>query len=147
MANNKGLEKFEAPNLEWIGYSFLRNNSKLSEFKVPNVTCIGNEVLENNKSLKKIDAPNAEWIGFYFLTNNTKLSELYVPNLTKESKERLEYLFSVIKENSKEGKTQNIDSTDIANLDKNCKITTSEIKWSREKTTTLFNEKIRKSKV
>ena len=132
LKNNIELEKFEAPNLEWIGYSFLRNNSKLSEFKVPNVTCIGNEVLENNKSLKKIDAPNAEWIGFYFLTNNTKLSELYVPNLTKESKERLEYLFSVVKENSKEGKTQNIDSTDIANLDKNYKITTSEIKRSRK---------------
>ena len=129
---NKGLEKFEAPNLKKIGDCFLNYNEKLREFKVPNVTCIGNEVLENNKSLKKIDAPNAEWIGFYFLTNNTKLSELYVPNLTKESKERLEYLFSVVKENSKEGKTQNIDSTDIANLDKNYKITTSEIKRSRK---------------
>ena len=100
--------------------------------------------MENNKSLKKIDAPNAEWIGFYFLTNNTKLSELYVPNLTKESKERLEYLFSVVKENSKEGKTQNIDLTDIAKLDKKYNITTSEIKWSREKTATLFNEKNKK---
>ena len=132
LKNNIELEKFEAPNLEMIGYSFLRNNSKLSEFKVPNVISIGNEVLENNKSLKKIDAPNAEWIGFYFLTNNTKLSELYVPNLTKESKERLEYLFSVVKENSKEGKTQNIDSTDIAKLDKKYNITTSEIKRSRK---------------
>ena len=129
---NKGLEKFEAPNLKKIGDCFLNYNEKLREFKVPNVTCIGNDVLENNKSLKKIDAPNAEWIGSYFLTNNTKLSELYVPNLTKESKERLEYLFSVVKENSKEGKTQNIDSTDIANLDKNYKITTSEIKRSRK---------------
>ena len=132
LKNNIELEKFEAPNLEMIGYSFLRNNSKLSEFKVPNVISIGNEVLENNKSLKKIDAPNAEWIGFYFLTNNTKLSELYVPNLTKESKERLEYLFSVVKENSKEGKTQNIDSTDIAKLDKKYNITTSEIERSRK---------------
>ena len=132
LENNIELEKFEAPNLEMIGYSFLRNNSKLSEFKVPNVISIGNEVLENNKSLKKIDAPNAEWIGFYFLTNNTKLSELYVPNLTKESKERLEYLFSVVKENSKEGKTQNIDSTDIAKLDKKYNITTSEIERSRK---------------
>ena len=129
---NKGLEKFEAPNLKKIGDCFLNYNEKLREFKVPNVTCIGNDVLENNKSLKKIDAPNAEWIGFYFLTNNTKLSELYVPNLTKESKERLEYLFSVVKENSKEGKTQNIDSTDIAKLDKKYNITTSEIKRSRK---------------
>ena len=132
LENNIELEKFEAPNLEWIGYSFLRNNSKLSEFKVPNVACIGNRVLENNKSLKKIDAPNAEWIGFNFLKNNTKLSELYVPNLTKESKESLEYLFSVVKVNSKEGKIQNIDSTDIAKLDKKYNITTSEIKRSRK---------------
>ena len=132
LENNIELEKFEAPNLEWIGYSFLRNNSKLSEFKVPNVACIGNRVLENNKSLKKIDAPNAEWIGFNFLKNNTKLSELYVPKLTKESKESLEYLFSVVKVNSKEGKIQNIDSTDIAKLDKKYNITTSEIKRSRK---------------
>lgn len=129
---NKDLEKFEASNVKKIGDCFLNYNEKLREFKVPNVTCIGNDVLENNKSLKKIDAPNAEWIGSYFLTNNTKLSELYVPNLTKESKENLEYVFSVVKENSKEGKTQNIDSTDIANLDKNYKITTSEIKRSRK---------------
>ena len=88
--------------------------------------------MENNKSLKKIDAPNAEWIGFYFLTNNTKLSEFNVPNLTKESKERLEHLFSVVKENSKGGKTPNIDSTDIAKLDKENKITTSEIERSRK---------------
>lgn len=132
LENNIELEKFEAPNLEWIGYSFLRNNSKLSEFKVPNVACIGNRVLENNKSLKKIDAPNAEWIGFNFLRMNTKLSEFYVPNLSKESKESLEYLFSVVKVNSKEGKIQNIDSTDIAKLDKKYNITTSEIKRSRK---------------
>lgn len=129
---NKDLEKFEASNVKKIGDCFLNYNEKLREFKVPNVTCIGNDVLENNKSLKKIDAPNAEWIGSYFLTNNTKLSELYVPNLTKESKERLEYLFSVVKENSKEGKTQNIDSTDIAKLDKKYNITTSEIERSRK---------------
>lgn len=132
LENNIELEKFEAPNLEWIGYSFLRNNSKLSEFKVPNVACIGNRVLENNKSLKKIDAPNAEWIRFNFLRMNTKLSEFYVPNLSKESKESLEYLFSVVKVNSKEGKIQNIDSTDIAKLDKKYNITTSEIKRSRK---------------
>ena len=130
--NNKGLEKFEAPNLKEIGDCFLRYNVQLSNIEVPNVTYIGNDVLENNKSLKKIDAPNAEWIGSYFLTNNTKLSELYVPNLTKESKENLEYVFSVVKENSKEGKTQNIDSTDIAKLDKKYNITTSEIERSRK---------------
>ena len=129
---NKDLEKFEASNVKKIGDCFLNYNEKLREFKVPNVTCIGNDVLENNKSLKKIDAPNAEWIGSYFLTNNTKLSEFYVPNLTKESKERLEYLFSVVKGNSKEGKTQNIDSTDIAKLDKKYNITTSEIERSRK---------------
>ena len=132
LENNKEIEKFEASNVKKIGDDFLKYNEKLREFKVPNVTCIGNEVLENNKSLKKIDAPNAEWIGFYFLTNNTKLSEFNVPNLTKESKERLEYLFSVVKENSKGGKTPNIDSTDIAKLDKENKITTSEIKRSRK---------------
>ena len=129
---NKGLEKFEAPNLTEIGDNFLKYNEKLREFKVPNVTCIGNEVLENNKSLKKIDAPNAEKIGYYFLRKNTQLGEFYVPNLSKENKGSLEYLFSVVKGNSKEGKIQNIDSTDIAKLDKKYNITTSEIERSRK---------------
>ena len=132
LANNKELKKFEAPNLTEIGDNFLRMNTKLSEFNVPNVTCIGNRVLENNKELKKFEAPNAEKIGYYFLRKNTQLSEFYVPNLSKESKENLEYVFSVVKENSKEGKTQNIDSTDIAKLDKKYNITTSEIERSRK---------------
>ena len=129
---NKGLEKFEAPNLTEIGDDFLGDNKQLSKINVPNVIYIGNRVLGNNKKIEKFEAPNAEKIGSYFLRMNTKLSEFCVPNLSKESKENLEYVFSVVKENSKEGKTQNIDSTDIANLDKNYKITTSEIKRSRK---------------
>lgn len=132
LENNKKIEKFEAPNVKKIGNNFLKYNEKLREFKVPNVTCIGNGVLASNKELKKFEAPNAEKIGSYFLRMNTKLSEFYVPNLSKESKENLEYVFSVVKENSKEGKTQNIDSTDIAKLDKKYNITTSEIKRSRK---------------
>ena len=129
---NKGLEKFEAPNLTEIGDDFLGDNKQLSKINVPNVTCIGKRVLGNNKKIEKFEAPNAEKIGSYFLRMNTKLSEFCVPNLSKESKENLEYVFSVVKENSKEGKTQNIDSTDIAKLDKKYNITTSEIKRSRK---------------
>ena len=132
LENNKKIEKFEAPNVKKIGNNFLKYNEKLREFKVPNVTCIGNGVLASNKELKKFEAPNAEKIGSYFLRMNTKLSEFYVPNLSKESKKNLEYVFSVVKENSKEGKTQNIDSTDIAKLDRKYNITTSEIKRSRK---------------
>ena len=129
---NKGLEKFEAPNLTEIGDDFLGDNKQLSKINVPNVTCIGKRVLGNNKKIEKFEAPNAEKIGSYFLRMNTKLSEFYVPNLSKESKKNLEYVFSVVKENSKEGKTQNIDSTDIAKLDRKYNITTSEIKRSRK---------------
>ena len=129
---NKGLEKFEAPNLTEIGDDFLGDNKQLSKINVPNVTCIGKRVLGKNKKIEKFEAPNAEKIGSYFLRMNTKLSEFYVPNLSKESKKNLEYVFSVVKENSKEGKTQNIDSTDIAKLDRKYNITTSEIKRSRK---------------
>lgn len=132
LANNKELKKFEAPNLTEIGDGFLGENKQLSKINVPNVTSIGTFCLANNKELKKFEAPNLEWIGYSFLRNNTKLSEFYVPNLSKESKKNLEYVFSVVKENSKEGKTQNIDSTDIAKLDKKYNITTSEIKRSRK---------------
>ena len=124
-------------NLVNLGDNFLMYNKQLSELNVPNVTNIGAGCLANNKELKKFEAPNLDPFKYDFFIKphmkmNRKLSELYVPNLTKESKENLEYVFSVVKENSKEGKTQNIDSTDIANLDKNYKITTSEIKRSRK---------------
>ena len=124
-------------NLVNLGDNFLMYNKQLSELNVPNVTNIGADCLANNKELKKFEAPNLDPFKYDFFIKphmkmNRKLSEIYVPNLTKESKENLEYVFSVVKENSKEGKTQNIDSTDIANLDKNYKITTSEIKRSRK---------------
>lgn len=109
-------------NLTNLGDNFLKYNEQLSEFKVPNATCIGNRALMCNKELEKFEAPNAEKIGFNFLRKNTELREFYVPNLTKESKESLDYLFSVVKENSKGDKIQNIDSTDIAKLDKKTKL-------------------------
>lgn len=124
-------------NLVNLGDNFLMYNKQLSELNVPNVTNIGADCLANNKELKKFEAPNLDPFKYDFFIKphmkmNRKLSELYVPNLTKESKENLEYVFSVVKENSKEGKTQNIDSTDIAKLDKKYNITTSEIKRSRK---------------
>ena len=122
----------------------MNDNEQLSEFNAPNLEHIGDDFLSCNKELKRFEAPNLTHVGKYFLCNNEQLRELYVPNLTKESKERLEYLFSVVKENSKGDKIQNIDSTDIAKLDKENKITTSEIERSREKTATLFNEKNKK---
>ena len=124
-------------NLVNLGDNFLMYNKQLSELNVPNVTNIGADCLANNKELKKFEAPNLDPSKYDFFIKphmkmNRKLSELYVPNLTKESKENLEYLFSVVKVNSKEGKIQNIDSTDIAKLDKKYNITTSEIKRSRK---------------
>ena len=147
LRHNKELKELEAHNLEIIGDEFLGDNEQLSKLDVSNVTSIGAFCLENNKELKKFEAPNAEKIGSNFLRKNTKLREFYVPNLTKESKESLEYLFSVVKENSKGDKIQNIDSTDIAKLDKKNKITTSEIKCSREKLLHYLMKKIRKCKV
>lgn len=124
-------------NLVNLGDNFLMYNKQLSELNVPNVTNIGADCLANNKELKKFEAPNLDPFKYDFFIKphmkmNRKLSELYVPNLSKESKESLEYLFSVVKVNSKEGKIQNIDSTDIAKLDKKYNITTSEIKRSRK---------------
>ena len=132
MANNKELKKFEAPNLKYIDDGFLTDNEQLSEFNAPNLEYIGDDFLSCNKELKRFEAPNLTHVGKYFLYVNEQLSEFNVPNLSKESKESLEYLFSVVKENSKGGKTQNIDSTDIAKLDKKYNITTSEIERSRK---------------
>ena len=129
---NKELKRFEALNLTHIDEDFLYDNEQLNEFNAPNLKYIGDNCLKCNKELKRFEALNLTHIDDGFLNDNEQLSELYVPNLTKESKERLEYLFSVVKENSKEGKTQNIDSTDIAKLDKKYNITTSEIKRSRK---------------
>ena len=129
---NKELKRFEAPNLKYIDDGFLTDNEQLSEFNAPNLEYIGDDFLSCNKELKRFEAPNLTHVGKYFLYVNEQLSEFNVPNLSKESKESLEYLFSVVKENSKGGKTQNIDSTDIAKLDKKYNITTSEIERSRK---------------
>ena len=129
---NKELKRFEAPNLTHVGKYFLYDNEQLSEFNAPNLKYIGDNCLKCNKELKRFEALNLTHIDEGFLYDNEQLRELYVPNLTKESKERLEYLFSVVKENSKGDKIQNIDSTDIAKLDKENKITTSEIERSRK---------------
>ena len=82
MQNNKGLEKFEAPNLKEIGDCFLRYNVQLSNIEVPNVTYIGNGVLENNKEIEKFEAPNVKIIKDCFLLSNNKLSKFEVPNVT-----------------------------------------------------------------
>lgn len=82
LANNKGLEKFEAPNLKEIGDCFLRYNVQLSNIEVPNVTYIGNGVLENNKEIEKFEAPNVKIIKDCFLLSNNKLSKFEVPNVT-----------------------------------------------------------------
>ena len=127
LKNNEGLRKFEAPNVVKIGNSFLMYNSQLSEFIVPNVRDIGCNVLMSNEGLKRFEAPNAEKIGFNFLGTNKQLSEFIAPNLTNESKEDLAHLFSVVEKNSEKEEAQNITSTDIAKLDKESQITTSEL--------------------
>lgn len=114
-------------NLTKLGNNFLKFNTQLSEFIVPNVRDIGCNVLMSNEGLKKFEAPNAEKIGFNFLGTNKQLSEFIAPNLTNESKEDLAHLFSVVEKNSEKEEAQNINSTDIAKLDKESQITTSEL--------------------
>lgn len=144
LANNEGLKKFEAPNVVKIGNGFLQFNKQLSKFIIPNVTDIGDSVLANNKGLKKFEAPNAVRIGYSFLWANKQLSEFVTPNLTDENKEKLEHIFSVVEKNSEKEETQNINSTDIAKLDKESQITTSELSSVKKvinRIKTLFKNK------
>ena len=150
LSNNEEIQELDLPELKEAGSSFLNSNKGLKELNMPELKKVGNQFLYCNKGLKKLNLPELEEPGYDFLYYNEGLKKLNLPKLKKGGN----YSFIFYKEpkiinapnlkdnkNSKEKsrslllKIKNIlpsinklNSTEIAKVDKDNKITEEEEK-------------------
>jgi hypothetical protein len=124
---NKRLTKLELPKLKVSGGDFLAYNQGLTELELPNLTEVGENFLENNQGLTKLELPNLTEAGYGFLRYNEELTQLELPNAREKIKKRLG---DIIDRNMRAQESKNkeiITAKDIAQLDKDSELTTSEI--------------------
>lgn len=153
---NIRLRKLNLPKLKGIADDFLINNEGLRQLDLPSVVEVGDNFLFNNKELRQLNLPKLECVGRNFLYINRKLNKLEVPNLEKVAHNGFDsFLYHNIRFNSekiiKKNKLNKIDDSkstidekNIAELDKETGITTSEISWGKrviEKIKSIFNVK------
>lgn len=151
LCSNKELLELDIPNVEDIGREFLENNARLKKLIAPKLKTIGFKSLYVNNGLVELDWPNIERIGCAVLRYNYCLKKLNVPKLKSfegwvlEFNETLTYLnapkspkfrmkFSrIIRKNKRKLKKENrrkINSKDIAQLDRENELTTSEVNFA-----------------
>ena len=147
--SNEELIKLEMPNLTEVGSNFLCSNEGLTKLEMPNLIKAGNCFLEQNKGLTKLNLPNLIQVGGYFLSCNEGLTQLEVPNLTKAGSYFLnqnkaltrlempklpklkEHFSKIIDRNiSQKSEDKIITVRSIAQLDKESKLTTSELNYA-----------------
>ena len=137
---NNQIIGYRNGGLKEVGDNFLFFNKVLKELKVPKLVTAGDYFLFNNKILEKLEVPNLRQAGFCFLHYNEALKELEAPNCPELIKRFSEIINKNVIKQSKKDKPK-INSTDIANLDKNNKITTSETSFAKriiDRLKTLF---------
>ena len=140
LSSNRKLNNLHAPNLKQVGDFFLFNNEELLKLNLPNLSEVGDHFLINNESLREFEAKNLKKVGLAFLGYNENLRKLVLPNLQSmdilflPNNQDLTYLdmpyfpkvsdklSKLIEENKKV-----VDSKNIAVLDKNSNLTSSEI--------------------
>ena len=120
--DNTTLAELSLPKLQYAGNDFLYSNTALSELSLPKLQYAGNDFLYCNTALTNLNLPKLQYAGNEFLCNNTALTNLTL-YLVSELKKKLE---EIVAKNSSNIKT--ITPTDIANLDKENHLTTSEIR-------------------
>ena len=120
---NKALTELDLPNLSKVGNSFLHWNKVLAKLDLPNLSKAEEDFLCWNEALIELNLPNLEKAGNNFLLCNRALTKLEAPNCP----ELVERFSKIINENLKKEKNKKINYNNIASLDKNNKITTSEI--------------------
>ena len=117
---NKGLGSFDAPKLKVAGNDFLYRNEVLRSLNAPNLEQVGSRCLFQNKRLDSFDATKLKIVGNDFLYRNEVLKSLNLPDLEEKG---TGFLWS----NLTLSNTNSIDSKNIAILDKNNKVTESEM--------------------
>ena len=142
--NNLALTEMNLPKLQQVGNRVLYNNIALTKLNLPELQIVGDFFLRKNTAVTELNLPELQKVGSYFLYNNTALTELNLPELQKagcaflfanaalrvinlpknpELKEELESLIAI---------RTNMAPQDIARLDKESELTTSEIKSARD---------------
>ena len=117
---NNGLTKLEMPKLTRAGDCFLRANKGLTKLKLLNLTQVGNKFLKKNERINELEVPNLTQVGDHFLYGNKGLTKLELPNLTQVGGN---FLYS----NRQKLKVKIITPQSIAQLDKDSKLTTTEV--------------------
>lgn len=137
MTLNEALTEIKIPKVEIIGDYFFFYNDNV-EVNLPKARIIGESFLGHNKTASKVNLPNVETIGNNFMSYNEELSELNIPkvknigkgfllsNQSIERRERISYKFKALK-----NKIKGITARDIAEVDKDNQMTTSDIEGAR----------------
>lgn len=165
--SNEGIVKLELPNLEQVGRDFLRDNEGLVELKCPQLEKIRGNFLIYNKGLTELEAPKLKEAGDAFLYSNEKLTRVELPNLEQAGRcflnnnkeltelnlpkmpELIDAFSSIVNSNTKKQKCKKpktVTSQDIAKLDKDNKLTTTEESWARKIIERLFKRKDEKER-
>lgn len=122
LLHNESLTELSLPNLQEIGFNFLTCNNSLRELSLPKLKQGKYAFLANNASLININLPRLEQVEDSFLICNKNIITFNLPRL--KNKEVINRLKLKAKENSKK-----ITSRDLAILDKDTELTTSEVGW------------------
>ena len=139
------------PQLTEVGDLFLCNNYYLRQLDLPQLKKVGNEFLSKNKKLSEINLPQLEETGWGFLYFNTVLRRLYLPKLKQiagafiESHPQREQLIdNMHKKSEKNEDITDITPKEIAEVDKDNQLTTTEVSLARkniEKIKSIFHKK------
>lgn len=139
---NNQMVSYENPYIQQIGDNFLRHNTTLTKLSLPELKKVGNWFLFHNIVLSTLYAPKLQQVGDYFLSHDYALTKLDLPELKKNGEgfaprycsRLIEVNIPNIPELEKELRKvasknlSRITPTDIALLDKNSSLTTSEVK-------------------
>ena len=145
LRDNEGLVELKCPQLEKIRGNFLIYNKGLTELEAPKLKEAGDAFLYSNEKLTKVELPNLEQAGRCFLNNNKELTELNLPKMP----ELIDAFSSIVNSNTKKQKCKKpktVTSQDIAKLDKDNKLTTTEESWARKIIERLFKRKDEKER-
>lgn len=142
LESNDTLEQFYADKLEETGNEFLSGTSRLCKVEYPNLRHVGINAFKNStkgEKLKRIYLPKLEepvGIGFFnwhHIDTSHKVCEVNLPRLSPQITESLQKWLKPKEIIALDDNLADyIDSKDIADLDKQNKLTTSEIRIGRQ---------------
>ncbi len=98
------------------------SNESLSELSLPELQEVGNDFLYSNESLSELSLPELQEVGDYFLSCNESLRNVYLPNCPQLEEE----MQRIVDKNK-----QVITPFDIASLDQEIELTTTEVGMGR----------------